>query len=50
MQKPFFARGKWLDSKGKLCDFAKNDINVAFFQGVSWIKSRFPTVLPAISF
>jgi len=30
MQKPFFAVGKWLDRKGKLCDFAKNDINVAF--------------------
>jgi hypothetical protein len=30
MQKPFFAAGKWLDRKGKLCDFAKNNINVAF--------------------
>jgi ABC-type nitrate/sulfonate/bicarbonate transport system substrate-binding protein len=30
MQKPFFAAGKWLDRKGKLCDFAKNNMNVAF--------------------
>ncbi len=41
MQKPFFAAGKWLDRKGKLCDFAKNNINVAFL-GSIMDKVAFP--------